>query len=507
MLLPRYTLSVPTPFGEAHFGIELTEAGRVHHLQLPLEGLPDTVAKLTYGKEWRDARQYFERLAVTLPYRLEAVLFAPRHPQVFDGVVQQFREQVDRPLPVTDYAKYWQQHVDWIGVFGFKQQRVDGVLNRLLRLAPEELRELAHYLMPYLLTLLPLEFTRTSDLIYRLIGAFGTVEAREFLLGQLEREGRHPYTAAILAGLEHYRDTPTAERLQATYGNDSFGEEELETYIRGLARFPVAAVSQHLEQLLRERAAAVAPITATLRQLGYADARLIRLLTDQFTREQDYYNVHALVRELLTFPGPPAVSLAALNEKLAAPAFTDLPPVNWPQQLELGWRRLIDLTPPADVLQVVEQYLDRPEPRLQRNAILQLKALQAAAQQPLALSAGLERRLRELLGSRYDKVYVELMNVLGYKRPLLLRSPGQMLDALLSVSVGNQYRFVVLNALRRVGHTAELKAHARDYYTGLVPNLRAAGRLGELRALLPYLEKYLGPLPALQLAAGQRATR
>ena len=115
MPLPTYALTLPTPFGEAAFGVIMEASGRVRDIRLPLADLPESVYKLTYGAEWRDARAYFERLGDTLTYRIEAVLFMLHRPEELDGLATHFAEHGGARVPDSDYARYWVAHEEWRG--------------------------------------------------------------------------------------------------------------------------------------------------------------------------------------------------------------------------------------------------------------------------------------------------------------------------------------------------------------------------------------------------------
>ena len=506
MPLPTYSLSLSTPFGEAAFGITLSAAGRVEDVQLPLAGLPESVYKLTYGAGWRDARTYFERLGATLVYRIEAVLFMDTQPTELATVVSHYQENGGAATPPSDYARYWAAHGQWMNVFAFRQRTVDKTLRKLLKLQEvEQLQALEGQLFDFLVTLLGLEFTQTSELVYQMIGSFCTERSRDYLLRELERPGRHPFAADLLRGLEHYHDTTdTLPRLVAVYQRGKFAGERVEQYVRGLARFGQTAVLSHLLEVLQSQASYVDAIVAVWQSYGLGTAYLQEQLVAQFAREEDYYVLDDLLRASLRLEPTPRIDLATFNAKLTAPAYTDLPPVNWPQQLEPGWRELLRRTDYATVMKVVVRHLDSAVPRLQRNAVLQLKAYREEATENLPLPYPIERRLRELLASRYDKVYVEVMNILGARPTPILREPELMLDAILAISLGSRYRFVVLTAMRRVGSITGLKQRARQYYADLVAGPRDAAQVEQLRAWFPFLSKYLGDITDLRAALDGR---
>ena len=503
-LLPLYSLLLPTPFGEASFSITLNETGRVTDVQLPLAGLPEAVYKLTYGASWRDARTYFERLGATLSYRVEAALLAPTCPAELAGLVAHFRSGEGKAQPPSEYARFWSEHGEWMQVFGFQQQRVDKVLRKLVRLSDQRLlAELERHLFPFLLGLLALEFTRTSELVYQLIGNFRTERARDYLLGELEREGRHPFTADLLQGLTHFTDGDTLARLEAVYHRGKFSAERVEQYIRGLRRFDKEAVTPHTLELLRAEGAEVATIAEVLQSFGFGAEYIQHRVVEQFAREQDYYVLDDLLLASLRLAVAPRIDLAILNRKLAAPAYTDLPPVNWPQQLEPGWRELIRRSGHEEIMAVVTEYLNSPIPRLQRNAILQLKYYREENTENVPLPTPIERRMRELLASRYDKVYVEILNILG-ARPLELAERERMFAALLEVSIRSRYRTVVLRAIYRVGKGPDWRAYASDFYFRKLREADTAAVTEQIAAALPYLKKYLVDPDRLYAALAQR---
>ncbi|WP_420460211.1 hypothetical protein [Neolewinella sp.] len=506
MSLPTHSISLPTPFGEAAYGITLTAAGRVEDVQLPLAGLPESVYKLTYGPSWRDAIAYFERLGATLAYRIEAVLFMSVQPTELTGLVTHFRSTGGAGVATSEYGRFWAAHAQWMGVFAFRQRVVDKTLRKLLKVRDgQQLIALEAQLFDFLLTLLGLEFTQTSELVYQLIGSFRTERARTYLLGELERPGRHPFAADLLRGLEHFCDTAdTLPRLRAVYQRGKFAGQRVEQYVRGLARFEQTAVLPDLLEVLGAQGSYVDAIIGVWQSFGLDPDYMQEQLVAQFTREQDYYVLDDLLQASLRLSQTPRIDLATLNAKLESPAFVDLPPVNWPQQLEPGWRELLRRTGYPMVMDVVTQYLSSPVPRLQRNAVLQLKAYREDATENLPLPYPIERRLRELLTSRYDKVYVEVMNILGARPTPVLREPERMLDAILAISIGSRYRFVVLTALRRVGNGTALRQRARQYYAGLLAGPQDAAQLERLTAWLPFLSKYLGDIGDLRAALDGR---
>ncbi len=508
--MPPYAheLTLPTPYGEATYGVEVTPMGRVTLTSLPLAGLPDSVFKLTYGNDWEAARTYFQDLGATLPYRIGGCLFSPDRVPELGGLMDGFHQSFPEATPGTDYASFWRAHQDWTALFAFAENQLTAGLDRFRqRGTHHDLGAFGPFLLPYLQLLLPVATHRTTVLLYAAIGALGTEPARNYLLAELESDGRHPFTTKLLGALTGFSDADTAARLFAVYAADKFDAEGIEAHLRTVGRFGAGRAGSHVEDVLTDHPEQVDRVVSALRDLDYADARIAGLARRAFDRPQEYRDLDGLLRATNQLGAPDSrIDLAAMNARVDVPEFLELPPVNWPQQLEAGWTELVRITPPARAGEVIGHYLLRPEPRLQRNALLQLKVLLETHPPNAPLASGVEERLRQLLASRFDKVSVEVLNVLG-RRELPLHDRAATLDAVLGVSIGSRYRFVVLTALRRIGNTPELKAQARNYFAEQIGSATTEARLEQIAGLLPFVEKYLADVASLrgQLAARRTA--
>ncbi len=500
-----HQLTLPTPYGEATFGTQIYPHGNVRVVSLPLGGLPPSVFKLTYGNEWEAAGKYFRDLAATLPFRIRASLAARANPPELSGLIAGYRAEFPESTPGSDYARFWAGHAEWTKLFSFDEEDLHAALDRFRqRGVHHDLSCFSPFLLPYLLTLFPTASHRTAVLLYATIGTLGTVSARDYLLEELESEGRHPFTSKILRALTNFRDEQTARRLFAVYAADKFDGDGLEAHLLTVSRFGPDLAGQHVESVLPDHPEQVDHFVVALREMNYAPARIARLLREAFQQPREYPDLDRL---LLATNGldlqDARIDLAAMNARVDDPDYLDLPPVNWPQQLEVGWTQLVLATPPPEALAVIGAYLLRPEPRLQRNALLQLKVLlqEHPVSEPLPLA--LEERLRQLVASRFDKVYVEALNVLS-RRDLRLHDRASTLDAVLAVSIGSRYRFVVLTALRRIGHSRELKERARKYLAEQIDGSTTDHRLEQIAGLLPFVEKYLGDVTLLRKQLSER---
>ena len=506
--MPAFThsLRLPTRYGEATYTLAADTNGSVTLIASPLAGMPAAVYQLTYGKRWRDVRTHFDQLGETLVYRVAAVLHSNRAPAHLTSLAEAYRSRFPEAT-ATAYGEFWSRHPKQMKLFALEERTLNGALDALRQRGQQrDISDFNPHLLPYLRSLLPLASHATTVAVYSLIGQLGSKEAGEYLLGQLEAEGRHPYTAQLLRALEKYTDNATLQRLILIGEQAEFDREELSRYLRGMDRFATAPAADHLFSLIGRFPDAAEDIAASLQALGIPRGEIAAALRAQFDREVDYrplWELLAAVNGLAV--AAYAIDLVTLNEKLAAVRYTDLPPVNWRQLLEEEWRELVSLADHKTALRVIETYLLRPEPKLQRNAVLQLRAYLGREDAVRKLPIAVEERLVELLSSRIDKIFVEVMNVLAEGK-LRLHDPDRMLHGLLGVSVGSRYRIVVLHALLAVGDTERARSAALTYYRTQIGETTDAGRLEELTSLLPFLAKYLGDVTSLTEALTDRAT-
>jgi hypothetical protein len=481
MSQPSTSLTLSTPYGSATFEVITDDRGSVTDILLPLHGLPDSAFRLTYGKTAEEARTYFENLARILPARI--------------AVARQVPEPPPELLPVVDGIEtdgYFHDHPEWAAVYGFAEKAQQRTLRRILRQTEgKELEEMGGVMLPYLIDWLPLAPHRTADLIYGAIGHFGLTAGRDYLLGQLTAAGRHPFTSAILRGLRPYTDTATLTELQRAYAGDRIGPEQVADYLRYLGRFADAGIPDHVAEVLERHPYEPEAASEAWLDYGLDAAETARRLGTRFEQTENYAALNDLVVAINRFDSPHRIDLAAMNHRQETAEWLDLPPVNWPQQLEPAWKQLVLDAPAEEVLALITDYLGRPEPRLQRNALLQLRTFLEREDAPIHFSPALEDRLRKAIGARYDKIYVEALNVLATKPKRELNERVAMLDAVLERSLNSRYRIVILTALRRTGEGEEFKRHAHDFYRR---RIQQAGTESELRAIsewLPYLRKYL----------------
>ena len=498
-----FRATLATRYGDATYAFAVGPDGHLRTEQMPLAGLPDTVYQLTYGHDWPTVKAHFTDLGLLLPHWVPAFVGFGVVPGFLQPVVEAVGEATE-PGRAPDSEAYRNYQPNWQDLFHPDQQRRNGALSKVTATGHREfLGAVAQHLEPYLLALLQAPTLGSVAEAYRLLGALGSDTGRAYLLGELAREGRHPYAAHILAGLQSHRDAGVLDRVRTTYRSGHFAEDDLPAVLGLLRDFPGAETVPFARELLRDHAYLVEPAIAVLRSAGLSRSDLVAVLLEHFREEQTYHHLDILLRAT-NRQAPGTIRLADMNERAADPVFVDVPPVNWPQQLEPGWATLVRHTPMDEAIEVITEFLQRPAPRLQRNALLQLKHLTDREEFSGQLPEAVEERLATLLASPFDKVYVEVLNLLG-KRNLRWHNPKLLQDAVMQRSLRTRYRIVLLKALRRLGDSDEARLRAREFFRKAVQQSTSAPDLEHLTALLPYLEKYFGEATELRILLAERA--
>ena len=497
-----FRATLATRYGDATFTFSHDTSGELRTAQVPLAGLPDTVYQLTYGHDWPSVKAHFADLSEIVPWWAQAYRGVEEVPGFLQPVVdalsgQAASEHAAASLPFADYRPNWQD------LFHPDRERRNGALSRLTSADHAAFRRAAAvHLEPYLTALILAPTIGSVAEAYRLLGALGTPTGRRYLLDELARDGRHPFASQILAGLRFHQDAEVLDRVRTTYQEGHFAEDDLPAVLGFLRGFRGPQTVPFVRELLRENAYLVESAIAVLHSVDLPKSEIVDSLVELFRHEKTYHHLDILLRAT-NRQAPGTIDLAAMNERAADPDFLEVPPVNWPQQLESGWTSLVRDTPIAAALAIVTDYLNRPAPRLQRNALLQLKHLTDREDFSGRLPEAVEERLGTLLASPFDKVYVEVLNLLG-KRQLQWNNPEILQEAILQRSLHTRYRIVLLKALRRLGNNDVSRRHARNFFRNAVQQSASTADLEHLKALLPYLEKYFGEAPELRKLLAER---
>lgn len=505
------TLTLPTPdFGPAGFSLSVGEDGAVERTEAAATGLPEAVFRLTYGDRWVAARTYLTGLVEVVRFRAEVALWLSDPPAEYKLLRRAFRKVYPdaEPPGLADSGEQRQRVAWWLAhprlhpaLFG--QQRAPAAFRRLFAL----LREggvPTDYVAPWLFALLPVS-PEVDDrrTVYRAIGLLGTERARDYLFGELEQAGRHPYSTALLRALPPLAHPDNQARVLNLYDRIGAERELMEDYLLLLRRLPAGPeVFTVIDRILDRHPSEAVYVLTALRELGHpTPAAVIR---QRFDRETDPRLLDQLA-ELTAESDDPAVrvDLATMNARLDDPAFTAAAPVTWPQMLWQHWLHLLDEAPSELVLDLVARYLVRPEPLLQRNALLQLRRWVHRREFPPALPPVVEERLRELVDARVDKISTVAVDILGLTMTSLA-DPTAATDVLLRHSLVSRYKLMDFAALKKSATLPGLRQRQLDYFLREITTAPTAERLAQLKRTLPYLS-YLKAREELTRAVADRS--
>ena len=356
----------------------------------------------------------------------------------------------------------------------------------------------------WLFSLLPLsgevDFRRD---IYTALALLDLPDATEFLFSELERSGRHPYAAALLRSLRNTDREAYRQRILALYRY--LGDEELlmPAYLRLLHNLVGEDTHAVISRILDRHPAVAAEVLTALRATQHPHPEAV--IRARFEEDLSFLLLDQLAELTATSPDLTVrVSLADMNDRIDRERFVTASPVTWPQTLWTYWTQLLNEAPDAEVVAMVERYLHRPEPILQRNALLQLKEWVSRRVAPSAatLSPAVEQRLRELIDSHIDKISTVAVDILRMAMDQLT-DPVATVDALLAHSLVSRYRLMDFAALKQAARQPELRERQLSFYRRQITELATPEQLQRVKRTLPYLS-YLGEKEALARALRER---
>jgi len=482
------TITLSSPYGPAAYTVFVGDQGEVNGVESAAGHLPETVFRLTYGERWEAARAHFQDLAALLVFQAEAAVGLSDPPAEFKALRKKFR---DVELPATDAPHRQRMHL-WRANPAFtpalfrqaKLPRAMSALHQTLTGTddPGRFRVLA----PWLFALLPFLYdVGEREAAYHNLALMRTQGTREFLFGELERPGRHIYATGLLRSLRHFRSEEDLQRLLDLYPWLKSEAGLMTEYMALLGRFPDARVHERLLTILNDFPAQATDVLRTLREADHPDAYAV--IRERFDEETDVRVLDQLAELTNDAPDPTRrVSLEEMNTKMATPIFSEGPPVTWPQGLGVHWSRLVTEAGPEEVLAEVEKYLHRPEPRLQRNALLQLKNWAKRQPFPPALPPAVEDRLRELISARFDKIFTVALDIVAAVIPSLAR-PDEMVDALLRHSLVSRYRLMDAAALKKAALQPDLRERQLSFYLDAITGATTAAELERVGRIIPYV--------------------
>lgn len=485
-------ITLPTPFGPAAYTVHLTDQGEVTSVDSAAARLPEMVFQLTYGERWEAARAHFQDLANLLPFQAEAAVMLADPPAEFKLLRRAFRniELAETNAPHRQRAELWRANPAFTPAL-FCQKKMARALSAIrTSLSKTDNPTPYRVLEPWLFALLPLVAeVAEREALYHILALMRTAATRDFLFGELERPGRHIYASSLLRSLLHFQAESDLERLLELYPwlRDESGL--MADYMALIGHFPDPRVHELLTIILDAFPHLASDVLRGLKQAKHpAPYAIIRA---RFERETDGRLVDQLAELTNAAPDPDLrVSLTEMNAKMATPTFIDGPPVTWPQSLGTNWNSLVARASAEDVLNEVSQYFPRPEPRLQRNALLQLQGWAKAQKFPPALPPEIEARLRELISARFDKIFTVALDIAAVVMPSLAR-PDLMVDALLEHSLVSRYRLMNAAALKKAAEQPELRERQIDFFERAINTAKNADELDSIVRIIPYVN-FLG---------------
>jgi hypothetical protein len=508
------TVHLTTPYGPAGFLVTFTERGEIVNMESAAAKLPETVFRLTHGDNWEAVRSYFEDLTNYLRHPLEFIIWKRKQFPGYQDLQEAFAPYRPEALNEQGPLPPWRIRAE------FWRKRSTNEQKLLLLLAQNQKNELtllaqkantdkhfgpdnATVIEPWLRALMPLLDGEMLLPACELLGNLHTASAREYVFTQLELPGRHIATEGLLKGLTTYHDQASKERLLALYPSMSDHRDLLELYLEMLLKFQGDDVVSLALRVLEDHPEQALEVYHLL-SANDVPSPVAPLIT-RFNQEDNYFVLDLLLGVINRFSASGSgISLAGMNEKVASEHFTDTPPVTWPQLLEKNWLKLVMETSQQDALQTVEDYLKRPEPRLQRNALLQLKAMVKSASPLPALPLSIELRLGELVDSRFDKIFTVAIDIIREQMDRLA-DPAAMVDILVRHSLHSRYRLMNVAALKKAARQQELRTQQELFFLQAITTAENADILDNLARILPYF-RFLGVEETLKEALSARRT-
>jgi hypothetical protein len=501
------TINLPTPFGPAGYEVVIAQTGEVLSVASAAANLPEVVLRLSYAENWEAAREYFLLLGHNAAFQAEVAVWLPDPPADFKLLWRTFRNNFGESMPERREVeashlrrvRFWLAHPEALPAL-FHHRKSSAAIVRLAKLFSSPEHRLPD-LEAWVYTMLPLlEDTVELEHLYAILARLDTESGRDYLFGELERNGRHPYADTLLHGLRHFSASRDRARMISLYDWIGADADLMKRYLQLLSPFSGTKIHAIILRALADHPQEARHALKALRQTGHpAPEAIIRA---QFDREENYFLLDPIAELIADGPEPYRVSLEEMNAKVAAPVFTDGAPVTWPQMLEPNWSKLVKQRPAPALFPLLETYLLRPEGRLQRNALLQLKHWLRDRPAPPTLPVAIEDRLRELIDSRYDKVSTVALDIIATAF-LSMTDQEKMVDALLQHAPVSQYRLMVAAALKKAAEVPALRARQVAYFGAAIREADDAAALHQVERVLPYLT-FLGVKEELKSMAKQR---
>lgn len=497
-------ITLSSPYGPAAYTVTLTDRSEVTDVESAAARLPETVFRLTYGERWEQARAYFQDLAALLPFQAEAAVVLSDPPVEFKAIRKAFRHIDligDDDLPHRQRARLWLTHPAFLPAL-FRQKKLPGALATVHKdLLKTEDSAPYRALEPWLFALQPFVVdVAQRETLYHCLALMRTATTRNFLFGELERPGRHIYATGLLRSLRYFTTESDLVRLLELYPwiND---DGLMGDYTFLLGQFSAPRIHDRLTGILDDFPHQAPAVLRALQRSEHPNPYAV--IRDRFERETDGRLVDQLAELTSEAPTPTLrVSLVEMNTKMATPAFSEGPPVTWPQSLGTYWNQLVENATTEEVLAEVNKYLPRPEPRLQRNALLQLQSWAKRESISPALPLAIEDRLRELINARFDKIFTVALDIAAACMPTLSQ-PEAMVDVLLKHSLVSRYRLMNAAALKVAAERPGLRERQVAFFNRAITSAKDSTELEAIVRVIPYVN-FLGVRQELEQLVAKR---
>lgn len=493
-------------YGPTGFEVEISGEGEVLKVTSAAAQLPETVFRITYGDRWEYAREYFQRMAENLAYRIEAAAWLNDSLPEYKLLRRAFRKTFPDSLPeagdgaplYAQRANFWLAHPEARPAV-FLQKKIYAGFRAIAGLLRQG-KVNPHALEPWLFSLINLlDDPADRQEVYHLIGLLGTPSASEFLFSELERPGRHPYSTGLLNAVKELAGPENNTRILALHPSFADDWQQLQEYLKIVSLLRGEEAHLVIIAILQRHSSLAPEAFAALKSTGHPNPDAV--IREKFNEEESLF-FFDLIAELIDHaPAGVRVSLADMNAKVDRPGLNAAAPVTWPQMLGPNWARLVQAADQITIFELVTTYLDRSEPWLQRCALLQLDTWLQAQETPPAIPLKVEQRMRQLITSRYEKVYTVILTI-AEKIFHQLAEPELMVDIVLKHARTSGYRLMNAAVLKKAAQDPTLKALQ---ITKLKTALSGAAEedLSSLKRLIPYF-RFLGVGDELQRLAKER---
>lgn len=477
-------------YGPTGFEVEINQEGEVLNITSAASQLPEMVFRITYGDRWEFAREHFQQLAVNLRYRVEAAAWLNDALPEYKLLRRAFRKAFPNARPSQEAtAPLHAQRADfWLTYPAarpavFLQKKVIAGFRSVATLLKQS-KVNPNALEPWLFSLINLlDDPGDRSEVYHLVGLLGTASASEFLFSELERPGRHPYSTGLLNAVQELATPENQQRILELYASFADDWQQLREYLKVISRLSGKEVHQVIITILHRHSSLAKEAFAALKSTNHptpGDA-----IRKKFDKEESLFFFDLIAELIDQEPEEVRVSLADMNAKIDSPTLNVAAPVTWPQMLGPNWSKLVQAAPAEAIFRTVASYLERSEPWLQRCALLQLDTWLQAQTAPPAIPLPVEQRMRQLITSRYEKVYTIILNI-AEKLFDQLAEPELMVDAVLEHARTSGYRLMNAAVLKKAAQDSALKARQIE---GLKTALSRASaeELNSLKRLIPYV--------------------